>query len=773
MDPAGRHSAAAGQLPSLIACALLGALGLLQLPQLPSMYWLLAVLPLAWWRWPGRGRWLAAAFGAVWVGLAVDRQLQQVWPAEQHNQTRSFQAWAEPFPSWRDGTLRMTVRPYRSDAEGLPGRLRLAGYSLPAESLPAAGRCLQISARLRTPSGSLNPGGFDYEAWLFREGIGATGSVQTMQPCTDPAPTRFAARYAQLRQGLRDAVLAGQPDGPGRALAAALLFADRSGLSPAQWRLFRDSGTAHLMAISGLHVGLVAAVAYGLGLCLARLLGGACLLRWPAPYFGWALSLVVATAYAALAGFSVPTARALLMLLVLAGFSLSGWRIAVSRALLTAAGVVFLIWPLSLLSPGFWMSFGAVGLILWTVAGRRWGRWRSWLWLQPVLALGLLPLSLYFFGGSSVLAPLANWIAVPAMAVLLPGLMLAALLEPMISVFGGSILGPAITVLNGALAALTWLVDAFPWPWLSAGFGAPALLAMAAAAALALLPGGLPRWPLAGLLVIAALWPARALPPGQAQLTVLDVGQGSAVVLQTRHHRLLVDAGPAYPGGFDAGEQVVVPYLLRQPSAGLDRILLSHQDLDHRGGVTAVQRYFGAAELLGGADQPCRAGQGWRWDGVQFDILHPADRASWSANNGSCVLHVSGTGWSLLLPGDIEAAAEADLLRRLVPGRMKADVLLVPHHGSRTSSSPGFIRAVDPGLAIVSAGWRHRYGHPHDEILTRFQGQGARVLSTAMTGALEVQLGPHGWSLTAQRTRRRLWTRREEANSLQLTAQTR
>lgn len=774
MDPAGRKTGAAGQLPGLILCALAGAMALLQLPWLPSSAYLLLMLPLACllprrWRW----RWLAACLGVAWAGLAVHQQLQQNWPLDRHGEQVVFEAWTEAFPVRRDGVLRLTVRPYQARALRLPERIRLAQYRRESGWLPASGECLRIAARLKTPSGSLNPGGFDYEGWLFREGIGATGSIEQLAPCELAPRPGWAARLASWRQRWRDQVLGGQAVGPGRGLAAALLFADRTGLDSAQWQLLRDSGTAHLMAISGLHVGLVAAAFYGLGLWLTSLLGRAVLLRMPAPALAWAVSLMGAATYAALAGFSVPTSRALLMLVVLAGFNLSGWRLRVSDALVLAAGAVFLVWPLSLLSPGFWMSFAAVGWILWAMAGRRWSHWRTWLWLQPLLALGLLPLSLHFFGGSSLLAPFANWAAVPLMGALLPVLMLSAWLEPWFADLGISLLAPVLTVLSWAQAALAWLVAAFPWPWISAEFGLPSLLALAAAMALLLLPGGLPRWPLAALLAVSAVWPAAPLPSGQARLAFLDVGQGSALVLETRTHRLLVDAGPAYAGGFDAGEQVVLPYLRQQPRRGLDRILISHPDRDHRGGLAAVEKAFPEADVLGMLDRPCVAGQSWQWDGVRFEVLHPLATTSWSANNGSCVLRVEGDGWSLLLPGDIESAAEDALLQRLGAGQLSADILLVPHHGSRTSSSEAFLQAVNPGLAVVSAGWRHHYGHPHAEVVNRLRQLGAEVTNTAETGAVLLRLGPEQRALSRARDRRRLWSRSAAMNALQLPDQTR
>lgn len=778
MDIAGRNTGAAGQLPGLILCALAGALVLLQLPRLPPLgnlpiLFLILVLPL--WFLPGvwRRRWLAAWVGALWAGQAAQNQLQQNWPVERHGEVVAFEAWAEAFPARGDGVLRLTVRPYREHASQFPNRIRLAHYRSSSEWLPGAGECLRIRARLKTPSGSLNPGGFDYEGWLFREGIGATGSIESLVPCAGPRAPGWAGRLARWRQQWRDQLLGHQPGGPGRGLAAALLFADRTGLDSDQWQLLRDSGTAHLMAISGLHIGLVAAAFYGLGLWLARLFGRGLLLRLSAPTVAWALSLTAAGIYAALAGFSVPTSRALLMLLVLAAFGLSGWRLRVSDALMVAAGAVFLVWPLSLLSPGFWMSFAAVGLILWSMAGRLWSSWRSWLWLQPVLALGLLPLSLHFFGGSSLLAPLANWVAVPLMGVLLPVLMLSALLEPWAAALGMSPLPHVLTALSWAQAALAWLVTEFPWPWISTTVGLSRLLALAAAMALLLVPGGLPRGALVVLLAAAGLWPSAPLPVGQARLAVLDVGQGSALVLETRAYRLLVDAGPAYPGGFDAGAQVVLPYLRQHTDRGLDRVLISHQDRDHRGGLAAVLQVFPDAGLLGTPDRPCLAGQSWQWDGVRFEILHPLAAASWSANNGSCVLRVAGDGWSLLLPGDIETEAEAALVRILSAGQLSANILVVPHHGSRTSSSESFLQAVNPSLAVVSAGWRHHYGHPHAEVIQRLQQQGAVVETTAKAGAVLLEFRPDGVDLRRARDRRRLWSRPTAASELQLSGHTR
>lgn len=754
MEPAGRNTAVRGDLRGLILAALAGALVLLHLPALPHVGWMLAGVLIV--LLPSIVRPLAVSFvfGFVWAALAANTQLEHRWPIARHGEQLAFEAVVEPFAESTGNGLRLIVRPL--DA-ALPDRIRLTAYQRLMEGLPTAGQCLLVDVRMRAPTGRLNPGLFDYEAWLFREGLGAVGTLQAVDSCSSDAnPIRD--RYFRWRQHWRDQLIERLPASDAAALVRALLFADRSALSAGQWQVFRDSGTAHLMAISGLHIGFVALAAFLLGLSLGRLLNFFSPRLGAAPRWGWICSVSAATGYAALAGFSVPTLRALTMLLVLAAAQLSGWRLRGSQALAIAALIVFLLWPLSVLSAGFWMSFAAVAVIFWFMGGQRLNRWQSWFWLQPVLALGLLPLSLWLFGGSSVLAPLANWLAVPAMSVLLPLLMLAALAQLLHLPLSDPLMNGSLWALQCLQSALAAAVERFPLPWLHLGLGAWSLLALLAAVLLLLRPMGLPRWPLAGLLAVAALWPTPDLPDGQAELTVLDVGQGSAAVLRTRSHRLLIDAGPAYPSGFDSGEMLVVPFL-RQQGGGLDQILVSHGDHDHSGGLPAVRKAYPQADVLGDEEHPCRAGQSWQWDAVQFEILHPSGSAAWRGNNRSCVLRVSGNGWSLLLPGDIEAAAEHALLQGSPPGRLQADVLLAPHHGSRTSSTEAWLQAVAPKLVLISAGWQHHYGHPHAEVLQRYAQQDAAWRSTAEHGALSLRLSDGPWQLQPARSERRIWRR--------------
>jgi len=304
---------------------------------------------------------------------------------------------------------------------------------------------------------------------------------------------------------------------------------------------------------------------------------------------------------------------------------------------------------------------------------------------------------------------------------------------------------------------------------LAAGAAVPAALA---GVSWLLLPRGAGARLPAALLCLPLLWPARDRPqPGEVELLVMDVGQGLAVWVRTHRHRLLYDAGPAADGGFDAGERVVVPTLHALGEDGLDRVLLSHGDRDHAGGMPAVRRAFAEPPLLApagavpGAAWPCHGGEAWRWDGVAFTVLHPAAGTRYAGNASSCVLRIQTDHGALLLTGDIGANEEAQLLASS-PGLLRADVALVAHHGSAGSSSAAWVRAVSPRLALVSSGHGNRFGHPRGEVVQRWRLAGAEVLGTADSGALRVWLGAEGLQVREQRLfERRWWDAAERARS--------
>lgn len=646
---------------------------------------------------------------------------------------------------------------------GLPtdGRLELSDYTPPDERVElVAGNRYVLEARLKPLRGHANPGGFDYRRYLFRHGVVATGYLRERQPADfGPVPGwgaqvdrwRHAAR-ARLRASLDALETTGESPAAGGALLHGLALGDRDELSERQWELLLASGTNHLLAISGLHVGMVAALAAWL---LRAVWGRFPISRAvPAQRVAALGAVLAAWAYALIAGMSIPTLRAALMLSVLLLGVLMQRRWRLLDLWLLAFVLVLALDPFAPLDMGFWLSFAAVLLIIVMVRGRD-SLWRPWemLRLQWLLTLGLLPLTWGLFDRVAFAALPANLLAVPLVSMLITPL---ALLTLFLAVIDPAIASWPVRLIDwlgsGLFATLDWLVALFP----DSNHAPPGALALGLLA-LGVIWLGLPRrFPgraVAIVLLLPAILTGPARPaPGQFEAVVLDVGQGAAVLLRTENHDLLYDAGPRR-GRFDTGESIVLPALRTLGVSRLDRIVVSHDAMDHAGGLGSVRRAYPQATVVGvsahrsvgAADtRKCRHGERWVLDGVEFELSR-APRGS--SNDRSCVLRVAGRSGAVLLTGDIEAAAEHWLRRH---ARLDADVVLVPHHGSTTSSTTAFVETVDARHALVSAGFLNHWGHPRDEVVDRWRAAEVTVWRTDRHGALSVRDGEVG----AQRSAR-------------------
>lgn len=704
-------------------------------------------------RWTGVLLPLAAGFGiALWIGEA---RLAERWPLSRHGEevvvrghVASLPELSREAPARRrakdagDKVWRFVFAPEDAAAAGLPARLRATWYRTDQDL--RGGDCWQLTLRLKTPWGSANPHGFDYEGWLFREGIGATATVRAAEPCADPGSQRFPVLRA--RQALWERLQAWLPaDSPALALTAALTIGHDALLRDADWDAFRLTGTSHLVAISGFNLAIVAGFAWWWLRWAWSLVPVLCL-RWPAQKAASLGAALVAAVYALLAGFEAPVLRALIMVwVVLAALWLDRFA-APSRVLALAWGLILLPDPFAVLSPGLWLSFGAVAAIFWIGGSRLRPEpgWRLALRVQLALSLALAPLTLYFFHGTPWIAPFVNLVAVPLFAVLTPLLLVVLLLCAVIPALGLWLLGGVAAVLDLTHAALLALAEAHADSWIAASPPPAALLLSGLGVVLLSVPRGIPLKPLGLLCLLPLLAPPQRAPARGFELTALDVGQGLAVVVRTARHSLLFDAGPAYEEGFDAGESVVAPYLLGEGVSRLDLLIVSHGDLDHRGGVPAVRRLLRPRREIGAlAGEPCQAGRRWHWDGVDFELLHgPAPGESAGDNDASCVLRVQAGRYAALLPADIERRTEARLLKTLPPEQLRSEVLLAPHHGSKTSSTPAFVAAVSPSLVIYSAGFRNHYGHPRPEVQQRYDGIGASAWLTGEDGALRLSVDP-------------------------------
>jgi competence protein ComEC len=664
----------------------------------------------------------------------------------------------------------------QTGGERLPRKLLLSWYRSPFHEDQAAllagtvhpGERWLFTVRLRRPHGNLNPSGFDYEAWLLERGIGATGYVRQRgaQQLLGHRDS-LSDRIESAREAVRDRFHIALGATPAAGILSALAVGDQRAIAAEEWRLFSRTGVTHLMSISGLHVTLVSGLVAWLVALLWRRVPWLAL-RLPARKAAAVAAILGALGYTLLAGFAVPAQRTFYMVTVVALALWAGRMSSPTRTLALALAVVMLADPWAPLAAGLWLSFGAVGLIFYAAAGwtGREARVLQWGRVQWAITVGLAPAALLLFGQISVAGPIANAVAIPVISVIVTPLALLAALIPA----------------DFILSIAAWLVECL-LQFLEACAALPGALwqqhvppAWTVAAALGgvawmLAPRGFPGRA-CGLALLAPAFLLRPPAPlsGEAWITTLDVGQGLAVIVRTASRTLLYDAGPAFGGDADSGGRIVVPELRAAGSSRLDLMVLTHEDIDHVGGARTVLESIEVDNLASSlatnhplnalvpAARACVAGASWEWDGVRFDFLHPrrADAAA-RRNNQSCVLRVQASGGaSMLLTGDIERAAELTL----VANNVKADVLLVPHHGSRTSSSRELIEAVSPRWAVVPTGYRNRFGHPNGEVLERYRAAGVGVMRTDLDGAVHVFLNDKGTRLQGERERKpRYWRR--------------
>ena len=622
----------------------------------------------------------------------------------------------------------------------------------------SAGERWFLTVRLRRPRGLANPHGFDYEGWLLERGVRATGYVRGRAGArlVTPVVHRPAYWIEIARERIRARILNALPGEPYAGVIAALAIGDQRAIPAEQWRVFTRTGVNHLMSISGLHVTMVSGLAFAMAYWAWRR-SSRLVLKLPARKAAVAVGLATALFYALLAGFAVPAQRTLYMLAVAAAVLWAGVLHSVSTVLALALLIVLVLDPWAVLAAGFWLSFGAVAVIVFVTSGRiaPAGWLRNWMAVQWAVTLGLVPLLLALFQQASLVSPVANAVAIPVVSLLVVPLTLLGVLLPVDWLLQAAhqLMAWCGLLLSGmsALPAAMWQQHA-PVPW---------TIAVALAGVMwLLLPRGFPaRWIGAVLMLPLSLMPLPRLADGELRLTVLDVGHGLAVTARTRGHTLLYDTGPVFASGADSGTRVIVPYLRGQGITELSGMIVSHDDIDHTGGAMSVIDALPVAWMLTSLPDMdplpfqaerayrCFSGQLWEWDGVVFEVLHPAqashDVPRIKDNDRSCVLRISARGGSVLVPADIERRAEAEMVAAQ-GARLRADVLIVPHQGSRSSSTAPFVAAVNPGLVVFPVGYRNRFGHPHPEVVARYAATGSRIYRTDRDGALTLTLDTAG-----------------------------
>lgn len=694
--------------------------------------------------------WIALCVGFTWANFRAQRLLSWHLPESFINKPVQIEGRIIALPKISALSAHFNFKMNELDGQPTAVIVYLSWYG----QYPAlhVGDRWRLTVKLKPPHSLRNPGTFNYQRWLFVHGIRATGSVVSKKP--QHLLHRNAWRFPinHLRQQIQFIIQQSVVHVPLAAILNTLTTGSRSLMSVSQWRVFQNTGTSHLMAISGLHVGLIAGIIYYvasfLWRCFPRLL-----LRIPAPRAAAIISLMAAIIYGLLAGFSLPTQRAVIMIAALMLGSLFFQSVPVWRRLLLAFFIIVLWHPFALWSASFWLSFGAVSWIGYGMGGRvkTVRGLKATVRLQFIIFIGLLALTLYFFQQVSLVALIANTIAIPWVGMVIVPLCFLATIVSIFSVYlAHSLFWFGAQLLTPLWWWLEWLAS---WPhavWHYAISPAWLFIPFMVSSLLLLAPSG---WPGRWLGVVWALplffWKMPTPPPNAIWLTLLDVGQGLSALVQTAHHVLLYDAGPRSYGGFDAGQSVVVPYLETRHINHINVMMISHGDNDHIGGAKAVLARIHVDRVLTSVPwrfaaraAHCQAGQQWRWDGVTFQVLSPLPGEPYEDNNSSCVLKISSQKGAILLTGDIEKPRERWLLQQGYG--LRADVVVAPHHGSITSSTAGFVRAVRPEVVLFPVGYYNRYNFPSQRVVARYSAVGARMFTSARDGAIMVHIDPYG-----------------------------
>jgi competence protein ComEC len=751
---------------------LCGIVCLLHSPTLPPLY-LTGLIPLCLilalhFRllvWP-----MCFVCGLLWAVFRADIVLQDKLAPELEDRHLTIEGRIISLPTRLSGGQRFVFAVHGLiDEQGRehahPGKVRLSWYGAVPELVP--GDHWRFRVKLKRPHGFMNPGGFDYEAWLFQQGIRATGYV-TSKTRNQLLRQGDAYYLHRLRYHMRERLDEALSTDGSASLVPALVIGDRSAIQSGRWRTLTATGTNHLLAISGLHIGLISGIVYFLTRWIWPL-GRITALILPAPKMAAIAAMLAALCYAAMAGFSIPTQRALIMLMVLLATTFMSRKVVPSSIISLALLLVLVIDPFAVLSAGFWLSFSAIAVIAYGMSARidATGLWWRWGRVQYLVAVGLLPLLVLWFQQIPLLSVAANLLVVPWVSFITVPLVL----------FGSVVVWLNNSIGSWFLQLGTVSIDLF-WPLLEKLAGldfsvmalaqptVAALMAAVVGVVLLLMPGGLPgRWlALFWLLPLFLPSPDR-IEAGQARLTLLDVGQGLAAVLETANHTVLFDTGPRFSSRFDAGSAVIMPFLRQKNIGHVDLLIQSHGDNDHIGGLPyllvelPIERILTsvADDIEHASVEDCQRGQLWSWDGVTFEILHPGKNSAFEGNDRSCVLKVSIGSRAILLTGDIELKAEQRILGR-DRNKLASTILIAPHHGSRTSSSTKFIAAVDSEFVLFPVGYRNRFAFPKKDIIQRYQERGVKILDTARHGAIEMHIGPGDVTIRRHRQdARRFW----------------
>ena len=722
----------------------------------------------------------ALLFGFFWSSHSFKSHQERILPSDLEVQDLVLSGFIDGLPSVRDGVVSFVLKVDKSDHAAPLKRdlIKLSCYRCPLDFKP--GQHWELTVRLKQPHGYASWGAFDYEKYLFRHRYVAKGYVRLKGVNNKFANSTISIdqfRY-EISKKLKSI---DQLSKPGVAMLMALMIGDKSLMSAEQSAVFQATGVSHLMAISGLHIGLVflviAWLCRWLSYPFARLY-----LFIPRQHIVLIPALLGALFYSALAGFAVSTMRALIMLSVFVICKLLARDVSLHKVLLISACLILLIDPFSTLDVGFWLSCGAVwviGLVSQT------DKSLSLIRIQPLLWLGMMPMTAFFFGQVSWVSPLINFIVVPVFCLALIPLTLLSMCLLMIGLDGVGIW--LLIYLDYVYAFIFGVLNRIAsygfvkgvsnaWSYWQTGLIVISLL-------LYYLRSKIAAYGVWLLMIVSLFLPtSRLLVTGSSandlEVVLLDVGQGLSMVVHVngeKNYTLVYDTGARYPSGFSAAKAVLIPYLQSRGISYIDRLIISHADNDHIGGYSDLMRVVTVGDVMTSRvdalpnANACVAGQSWQIGEASFEILSPEEGTPEGSNNLSCVLKISYLGTDTLITGDIEKPVERFLLNvyQQNKSKLKADILLVPHQGSKTSSTPSFIDAVRPEVALVAAGYLNHYGHPHPKVVSRYEDRGINLLSTVDNGSVIIKINQYGWRKVAfRRVEGRFWNHQKKPNLL-------
>lgn len=740
---------------------LLGIILLQQFSHLPAPKWIWIILSLVIFLLPLR-RYLfipiAFALGFGWCLWFAHSQLSWELPNHIEGETITAIGYIDSIPSHsiHSASFIFKLRKIQFENETQSAHC-LVKLSWQGKNVPEnlyVGDKWQLTVRLKKIHGMMNPGGFDYEAWAVQEGVRAKGYIVVKNAENKLLSSHwYHAPINRIRQFIKEKINTNLPYSNTSPWITALVVGERNNISQANWEVLRNTGTNHLMAIAGLHIGFMSGFVFAFVAWIWRRIPRL-VLKLPAQHAGAIAALCMALMYSAMAGFSLPTQRACFMLSVFLIILLMRRKILAWHAWSIALLGVLFINPLIVLSESFWLSFGAVALIIYGASGRLSAHSLWWKWgrIQWVIGIGLIPFSIWLFQQCSLVSFAANSIAIPCVGFLIvPLCLLGSFLLVFSSKLGTFILILADKILAVLWKILTWFAH-FSWAsWYQVMPNHWVLLAACIGVIFLLLPRGFPGR-FFGVIWLLPLFFYQAPTPklGEVWFTLLDVGQGLSAVVQTKHHFLIFDTGPKLNPSYDMGESVVVPFLQANHAKKVDMLVISHGDNDHIGGARAILKKFPVGmiktsvpyELPSSTTSYCFGGENWDWDQIHFEFLYPNPDNLGFDNDSSCVLRVTAGDKHVLLTGDIEKYAEAKLVET-ESNKLSANILVAPHHGSKTSAEDDFLQNVNPKFVLFPIGYRNRYHFPHELVIEKYDAMNTKKYDSATGGAIQFLIIPN------------------------------